>query len=383
MPPVPSAPLVRDAEADVVVVGAGVTGALVAEAVSGHCSVVVLDRRGPVRGSTSASTALVCYEIDTPLIQLAAMIGQERADRAWRRVHRAVVALAARTRELAIDCGFAPRDGLYLAGSVLDGDGLAEEAAARHRTGLAAELLSGRRLIERFGIDREAALITRDDFIVDPRQFAAGYLNAAVARGARVFSPVDATGVTGGNGRLTVTTKAGPTITAEHVIYCTGYELPDVVAGRGHRRLSTYAIATRPQNARPPALSCMISESSDPYLYLRDGPDGRIICGGEDEDFADAAARDALLPAKAEAIRRKLAALLPGVDARPEFAWAGTFGDSETGLPSIGSVPRHQNCVVVLGFGGNGMVYARIAAEIVAARLAGRADPDSDLYATL
>ena len=35
----------------------------------------------------------------------------------------------------------------------------------------------------------------------------------------------------------------------------------------------------------------------------------------------------------------------------------------------------------VMGFGGNGITYSVIAAEIVAAALAGRPDPDAELYA--
>ena len=56
----------------------------------------------------------------------------------------------------------------------------------------------------------------------------------------------------------------------------------------------------------------MIWEASDPYLYLRATHDGRVICGGEDEDFTDEERRDALLPEKAAAIAAKLARLLPG-----------------------------------------------------------------------
>ena len=35
----------------------------------------------------------------------------------------------------------------------------------------------------------------------------------------------------------------------------------------------------------------MIWQSADPYLYLRTTTDGRVICGGEDEEFADEKAR--------------------------------------------------------------------------------------------
>lgn len=44
-------------------------------------------------------------------------------------------------------------------------------------------------------------------------------------------------------------------------------------------------------------------------------------------------------------------------------------------------MPGLPNCHAVLGFGGNGVTYARIAADIVAGALSGRPDPDADLYA--
>ena len=53
-------------------------------------------------------------------------------------------------------------------------------------------------------------------------------------------------------------------------------------------------------------------EVSDPYLYVRTTSDGRVICGGEDEEFADKTARDALLPQKTMTLQRKLGRLLPG-----------------------------------------------------------------------
>jgi glycine/D-amino acid oxidase-like deaminating enzyme len=113
---------------------------------------------------------------------------------------------------------------------------------------------------------------------------------------------------------------------------------------------------------------------------MRTTPDGRVICGGEDEDFADDEKRDALIGKKAAAIGRKLHRLLPALDVTPEFQWAGSFGTTDTGLPLIGPIPRRKNCWAILGFGGNGITYSRIAADIVSAALAGKADPDADLY---
>jgi glycine/D-amino acid oxidase-like deaminating enzyme len=63
-----------------------------------------------------------------------------------------------------------------------------------------------------------------------------------------------------------------------------------------------------------------------------------------------------------------------------EFAWTGAFGETTTGLPIIGPVPRMPNCWIALGYGGNGTTYAALAADIIAGEITGRSDIDADLY---
>jgi glycine/D-amino acid oxidase-like deaminating enzyme len=94
-PSVPHRPLTRDIKTDVLIIGAGITGAMIADALcTAGRKVVLADTRGPTQGSTSASTALVQYEIDTPLTVLAGKIGKRNAVRAWRRSRLAVDAHA-------------------------------------------------------------------------------------------------------------------------------------------------------------------------------------------------------------------------------------------------------------------------------------------------
>ena len=380
-PRVPSTTLMRNLSTDVLVVGAGISGALAAEALSPDHKVIVLDRRGIAKGSTAASTALVEYEIDTPLTLLAGKIGADKAARAWRRSHLALTALAERTATLGIHADVVPHDTLYLAGNLLDPAGLKHEAAARLRIGLETEYLTAATLGRRFGIGRRAALRSHGDFAADPRRLTAGYLNAAIANGARVYAPVEIVDVDRHRAGVTAVTGNGRTITARHVVFATGYEVPGIVPAAGHRIASTFAIATRPQPRHLWPGQPMIWEAADPYLYARTTADGRVICGGEDEDFADPKKRDAMIPQKTAAIAHKLGRLFPALDTEPEFAWAGSFGTTETGLPLIGRVPRHPHVWAILGFGGNGIAYSRIAADIVAGAIAGHPDPDADLYA--
>ena len=51
------------------VIGGGITGALIAyHLTEAGCDTVVLDRRDIGGGSTSASTSLLQYEVDTPSV---------------------------------------------------------------------------------------------------------------------------------------------------------------------------------------------------------------------------------------------------------------------------------------------------------------------------
>ena len=156
-------------------------------------------------------------------------------------------------------------------------------------------------------------------------------------------------------------TADGVQLEAAAVVFATGYELAKGVPSQGHRRTSTWAFATRPQPNALWSKGELIWEASKPYLYIRSTTDGRVVVGGEDEDCDDAAARDALLPRKTAALQKKTSQLMPWLDVSAEYAWAGTFGESDSGLPSIGRIPGMANCYAVLGYGGNGLTFGVIA----------------------
>jgi glycine/D-amino acid oxidase-like deaminating enzyme len=380
-PPVQHAALSQDIRTDVLVMGAGITGALIADAlVSTGANVVVVDRRGPAQGSTVASTALVFYEIDTPLIRLIRKIGRVKAVRAWRRSRLAVEALAARLCELGMR-DVTRRNSLYLAGDMLGPKELRRENEARQASGLSSRFLSRKMLHEQFGIARAAALMGYGNLVLDPKKATMTLLHAAAAGGARIFSATEVTEIAPKSSGVTATTANGCRVYCDHLVFATGYELPKGVPHRHHKITSTWAIATVRQAHR--ALwpdECCICEASDPYLFIRTTSEGRVLCGGEDEETSDAQTRDALLGRKAATLRRKLHRLLPKLDTTIEFAWTGAFGETTTGLPIIGEVPGMPRCWVALGYGGNGTTYAAIAADVITGAIAGRPDVDADLY---
>ncbi|HMN87763.1 MAG TPA: FAD-dependent oxidoreductase, partial [Bauldia sp.] len=123
--------------------------------------------------------------------------------------------------------GLAARASLYLAGNVLDPAGLEEEGRLRRAAGLPAVFLPRRAVRERFGVTAPAGLLSFANLTADPVRLARAYLRVAIGRGARVFAPVEASAVETGRDGVVVATAGGPTIAAETVVFCTGYELPE------------------------------------------------------------------------------------------------------------------------------------------------------------
>lgn len=373
--------LARSLRCDVVIVGAGISGALIAETLSdAGLDVVVVDRRGPAAGSTAASTAMLQYEIDLPLSQMAGRIGTERATRIWRRSRLAVDALRERTERLGLDVGAATRSTLYLDGNILDPAALAVEANVRRKAGFEVEYIGPAEVERRYGISRRHAIVGYGNYSADPRRLAAAYLQVAQQHGMRLYAPAEVIGVDSDDSGVRLQIDGGVTITAAHAIFATGYEMLKGIPKKGNYIMSTWSIATRPQPQRIWRDAAMIWEASDPYLYIRTTPDGCVICGGEDEDISDATARDAKIADKAKTLARKLGALLPAIDPTPAYAWAGSFGNSPLGIPTVGRIPRMPNCYAAMGYGGNGITFSMMTAQILRSALCGDRDPDADLF---
>lgn len=351
---------------------------MIAEALSGHdLDIAIVDRRKPITGSTAASTALVQYEIDIPLTKLQRKIGPQRAASAWRRSRLAVESIAAKIRSNRMACDFVRKDSLYLAGDLLDRDGLRREAAAREAIGIPTELIEGRQLLQDHGIKCEAALLNQSNLTCNPVQLTAGFLKAAIAKGARFYPQVGVLALRHKDRTVVLRVDNGFEITARSVIYASGYERPQSLRPERHAIASTWALATAPVKGFDIPL---FWQSSDPYVYGRATKDGRLIFGGEDEDFADEGKRETVMENKRQALEKKLSALFPDHRFETTHLWAAHFGGSDTGLPSIGKVPGEDRIYCAMAYGGNGITFSRIAADLIAANILGRPDPAAEEF---
>jgi len=376
------AALDRSLECDVAIIGAGITGALVADAlVETGQRIVVLDQRDIAQGSTSASTALLQYEVDTKLTDLARMLGADEAVRAYAACARSFSLLEKRMPELLQLAEYERRASLYLAA---DDAGVAElkiELAARQSMGLQVSWVETDELRRRFGCQRPGAILSELGAQVDPFRLARGLFAGAVRHGVKVFarSRVDAIDEAGSVFRLRVGSHV---VNAAHVVVCAGYESLRFLEPEIAQIHNTFALVTEPleEPARATRLP-LIWESATPYMYVRGTGDGRLIVGGEDVPFKSAAAREALLPRQVRRLAAKYQDLFGSELPPVAYTWAGSFAETEDGLPYIGAVPgMNPRLQFALCYGGNGITYSVHAGEMIRAGIEGRAHDLDDVF---
>lgn len=372
-PPRPD--VVENLKCDALIVGAGITGSLVAERLTRQgLDVVIVDREIPGGGSTAASTSMLLWEIDRPLTTLTEAYGFERAARAYRASLDAVSGLQALVAGLGIACDLREKNSLYLAAGS-DAASLLEEHRLRERAGLPGEFLDHGLLHDTFMMSRAGAIVSPGAADCDPLQLSRGLLQVAASRGARLFD-AEAVAFDASGRRAIVGLENGREIEARSVVLATGYVMPGIVHSNVHRVSSSWAIATRPQPQNIWRDGALIWEDAEHYHYARTTRAGRIIIGGEDSDeVVEPDARDRMIPEKSGVLAQKLAALWPRADTRAEFRWAGTFDATSDGLPLIGPVPGNNGIHAAYGYGGNGITFSFLAAQLLGDLIVGQGSP--------
>ena len=154
--------LQRNVSCDAVIIGGGITGALVAvHLTEAGVKTLVLDKRDIGTGSTSASTGLLQYEIDIPLRELIKKVGPVAAARSYQLCLGAIGKLEQLAARLNIDCGFERKPSLFLTRNERETPGLREEFQLRRKMRIELELYDAAAVRARFPFSRPAALFSR------------------------------------------------------------------------------------------------------------------------------------------------------------------------------------------------------------------------------
>ena len=373
----------RDETCDVAVIGGGITGAIAAHhLIEAGLDTVLVDRRDVGGGSTSASTGLLQYEIDTNLADLIERIGKRDAERSYQLCLEAIGKIGALAERAGVECEYTAKKSLYLASYKKDVPALRREFEARKGMGVALEYLESESIQKRFSFDAPGALLSEVAAEINPYLLSMGLLRKASEQGLRAYDRTTVTEYVWAPRGVTLKTDRGATIKAKHVVMATGYEAQQHLKQKICTFANTYAAVSEPVEAFTGwgENQCLIWETARPYFYARTSSDGRVIFGGADHAYESDEKRDARIPRKTAALTKRFRSMFPEIAVEVAYAWAGVFGGTEDGLPVIGQTPEYPRAYFALGYGGNGITYSLIAAELIRDALCGKKNNDARIF---
>lgn len=371
-----AAPTLADAlpdEADVVVVGAGVTGAGTAWALAEQAPgtrTVVLDAHGPAHGASGRNAGFLLLGTHIDYASAVDAVGREAARALWA-LTRENLALARRLAETA-DVQLRLPGSVVGAGSDDEADRLWRARALLAEDGVDAEWLAPDEIERRVGArGLHGAVWVREGGEVNPQRLVTA---ALAASGATVVGHAEVVGLDPESDGVRVRLRDGRAIRAPRVAVCLNAWLPRLVPSLSDAIRPTRAqmLVTAPL---PPTLAVPLY-THEGYFYTRQRPDGRLLLGGARHLHRDAEVgyEDAVT----EPLQRDLEGYLDrhlGRRGAPiERRWSGTMAFSPDDLPLVGDVPGVPGAVYAGGFTGHGMGMGLRTGRLVARRLRGEPD---------
>lgn len=372
--------LEQNLKTDVLIIGSGISGALSAYyLVREGLDCVIVDARTVGLGSTCASTSLLQYELDMPLCELKNKVGLQHAGRAYQLCSEAIDRIEEICREISFK-EFNRRNSLYYAAFKKHRLLLKEETTIRKQFGFDVHLLDQSDIEGRYGFSAPAAILSKQGADINAYTFTHALLQAALKMGLRVYDRTRVRSIQYKKNGVILDSENGFKIQAKTVVNAMGYEVQDVIPGIATLN-STYAICSEQLPVETIWKNKdLIWNTADPYLYMRATNDHRIIVGGRDEKFYDPIARDKLLKSKSKLLVKDFNKLFPDIKLDPEFSWTGTFGSTPDSLPYIGRHKKFPHTYFALGFGGNGITFSLIAAQIICDLIKGRTNKDAEIF---
>ncbi len=361
-----------DKKADVVVIGAGLTGLSAAlELAQRGLSVIVLEAETIGWGASGRNGGQVCTGYSVSMAKIERQVGRDDARKCWAIQEEGKALIGERVERYNIDCDLkwgyihaAPK-----ASDVAELRELQETYAAYDYTD--TRLLSAAELHERVGSAAYCGgLWEAGAGHLHPLNYCLGLADAAVREGVRIFehSPV-----------TRVETDRDPVAFTEHGIVRARYM---VVAGNAYlgrivkplysriMPVGSFITATEPLGEdRARALirdDDAVCDTNFIVDYFRLSADKRLLFGGR----ATYSGRE---PTDLKGfIRRRMLRVFPQLrDVRLDYCWGGYIGITMSRMPDIGRLG--ERTYYAQGYSGTGLALSGICGRILAEAVCGHA----------
>ncbi len=356
-------------EADVVILGAGITGLTAAMYLKAAGQRVVVLEAGRVgSGTTGGTSAHLDAMPDQGAEQLIRDFGESTAGAVTRARMAAIAQIESWCRELDIACDFR-RVPAYL-----------YSESADRVSALEAECEAARRLgLETTMVDRLDLPFAYGGFRIDnqARFHSLSYLYglARRLRGEGVAIYEDSHAQIPADGEPCVVETGGGRVTARNVLLCTHTSYMGVTAiDTLVAPYQSYVLTARVSDEVPDTLYwddaepyhyTRLASSEDPKLLVVGGADHKTGQGGDEREAMDRLERYVHERFQVKSI---------------EHRWSAELLEPSDGLPYVGRMWTTRNVMVGAGFSGTGLTFGSIAGKVLADLVLERESPLAKIF---
>lgn len=357
-------------EADIVIIGAGITGLTTAlRLIQSNKKVIVIEGLNIGSGTTGESSCHLTTEIESNYFEVAKSFGLETAQKVAESRKEAINFIETITKVYNINCDFRRVPGYLFAENKKSVTELKKEQEGASRAGIEVVFTETIPLeLNHFG-----ALKFEDQAEFDSQKYLNAMARHITSKGVQIFENSFVTDIIEENDQFIVTTKEG-SIKSKEVVQATHYPLFINILQTLAAPYRSYLMAFRLEQEFPKGL---FWNTDDPYYYIRtiEDENGRILLvGGADHKTGQETDNEKSFHEieKYTRARFKVGEVL--------YNWSSQYYTPSDGLPYIGQNPIGSQSYIATGYAGDGLVYGTVAGIILSDILSGKENPWQNIY---
>lgn len=374
--------LTEDLDTEVIIVGGGVTGSIVGYYFSkANIPAVILEKERVAHCSTSITTSLLQYELDSNARQLEEYTTLDNVIMSYKLGLKALDEIDEFIKKHGNKCKYQRKDTLLYTSKDEEIKEMKEEYEIRKKAGIDVKYIS--KEDNPFSINLKGGVYgVNGGAQLDPYEYTHELLDVSCNMGLKVYENTEVIDIKYLENSVEVITSYGYKVKGKKVIIATGYNTERFTKRNFGHKTVTYNIVTKPVDRFDGWFNkVLIRDNCDPYNYFRTTEDNRIIAGGEDIDFYNNILNEKVAKEKYEILLNRIKNMFPKINSiESEYEYCGGFISSQDNLGFFGEDPNHKNLWYCLGYGANGILFAILGGMILSKFYKGEIDDNMKLF---
>lgn len=357
--------------ADVLIVGAGVSGAITAfyMAEEGY-NVVVVDKNIVGFGSTSANVGILDVQLGMEINKLAKSIGEKKTKKCFDLMLDSIEELKKITSKLSNknSIGFKKCNSIYYTDKYMNKNSIVKEYNAKINLGIGTKFLNENNLIDlRYGLQIENGSSTMNVY-----EFTKEIISYISKKdNVKVYEHTEIADIKSKEDYVIATTSNNFKIRANKVIITEGAEVVKYFPNIPIELYKTYNIVTESIDAlKNYDINFTARDMEVPYNYFRFTDDNRIVFGGQISKVTEKELNDDISKHLSNSRYKKLFKTLQEnfyniKDITVRYCFNSVFAETKDSLPLIDELPNMPNVYCNLSYGINGILFSIIGAKML------------------